>query len=48
MNFVGVKMIAVNVSKSLLFAEELYTFWKISQVSAKINFVNFDELYETR
>ena len=37
-------MIADNLIKSLLFAKQLYTFSKMSQVSIKMNIIKLDKL----
>ena len=37
-------MVAANFIKSLLVANELYTFSKMSQASIKINITNLDKL----
>ena len=42
---VCIKMVAANFIKSLLFANELYTFSKMSQASTMINFTHLDKLY---
>ena len=45
MPFACVNMIADKFAKSSLFAKEVHTFSRISQVSMKMIFINFDKLY---
>ena len=45
MPFACVNMIADKFAKSSLSAKELHTLPQISQVSMKMNFINFDKLY---